>query len=124
MHIGKETYRSASGSTQEVMEISMVIDNLSELHDSVKELWDRETGALETRRLDLQMAKLVDHCSTVYTELSNTLAKCRATGSKKGLKFLSVVLRYAWKEHEIKETEKRILKLQALVDSYVMTEIR
>jgi hypothetical protein len=58
VHIGKETYRSASGSTQDVMEISMVIDNLSELHDSVKELWDRETGALETRRPDLQWQSL------------------------------------------------------------------
>lgn len=124
VHIGKETYMSASGARTETVEVETMIASLSTIHDSLRCVWSNDRVAHERSNQEQMLIKLVEQCEPIYKELQTILQKLHVQGNHRKWKSFCTALKYAWKEDEINDLEKRLIRLQGQIDSHLISDVR
>jgi hypothetical protein len=129
--LGKEIYKSASGTRAESLELESIIQDLSAIHGSLRDSWAGRAGRHSTlpktdshSRQEATLVALIDQCDPIYTELKSVLEKLHVQGEHRKWKSFSAAVKFLWKEDEIKDLEKRICKLQCQIDSNLISGIR
>jgi hypothetical protein len=116
--LGKEIYKSPSGTRQESIEIGTMLQDLSELHTSFRH---HQHGTLENSST---LSSLVDQCEPIYAELQKILGSLEAHGSNPKWSSLRAAVKVVWKEKEMNDMEKRLRRLQRQIDSHLISDIR
>lgn len=120
--IGKEIYKSSNGARNESVELALVIRDLSKIHDSLRCFWSGD--AKERSKQEQTLFSLIEQCDTVYKELLRILEKPQVQGDHRKWNSFCAALKFVWKEDQINDLEKRLLRLQRQIDSHLISDIR
>jgi hypothetical protein len=120
--LGKEIYKSPTGSKQESMEIGTMLKDLSELHQSLCYSWRQD--ASQRSREENTLFSLVKQCEPINNELQRVLRSLEIQGTHRKWKSLRTAVKLVWKEGEINDLEKRLRRLQRQIDSHLVSDIK
>jgi len=120
--LGKEIYKSSSGGRKESVELESIIHDLSEIHSSLGCPFIKEPR--EPTKQEKTLFSLVEQCKSIYKELQAVLEKLQIQGDHRKWKSFCAALKIVWKEDQIKDLEKRLLRLQRQIDSHLISDIR
>lgn len=117
--IGKEIYKSATGSRQESVEVGIMLEDLAKLHQSLRYEWKSHRTPEEAT-----LFSLVEQCEPIYKELQKVLKSVVVQGSRLKWRSLCAAVKLVWKEGEINDLEKRLQRMQRQIDSRLVWDIR
>jgi len=123
--MGKQIYKSSSGTSTESIELKSMIGDLVTIHEDLQRAFAADGSRVNSKQEET-LISLVNLCEPIYEELRGILESGQATkqGVHRKWRSFAVAVKMHWKEDQIHDMEKRLGRLQNQIDSHLISEIR
>lgn len=121
---GRQTYKSADGSTAEHEDLNAITNDLIRLNERLKSSMhsDREVKQLS---LDEQALEgVASDCSSIAQELLDHLQQLKVQGKKTKLKSLRQALKNVWNKGELEELDDRLARYREELEVHLLVSIK